>query len=100
MAEDGPVPPEAGGGLKIIMHYVYVLVSLRNGKKYTGYTRKSPQVRLKEHNQGSNTWTKQNRPFDLLYSEQFLSRKAALEMEKYLKSAAGRIFLKKAILGP
>ena len=80
------------------MYYVYVLISKKNGKKYTGYTSKLPETRLKEHNNGSNAWTKQNGPFDLIHFESFTSRKAALEMEKYFKSAAGRIFLKKTIL--
>ena len=77
------------------MYHVYVIVSRRNGKKYTGYTQKSPEIRLREHNSGSNNWTKQNRPFDLLYVEPYSSRNEAIKQERYLKSAAGRIYLKK-----
>ena len=79
------------------MHYIYVLVSKKNGKKYTGYTQKLPQHRLKEHNQGSNTWTKRNGPFDLLYSESYTSANEARKREIYMKSAAGRKFLKKVL---
>ena len=78
-------------------HHVYVLLSRKNGKKYSGYTKKSPEVRLKEHNQGSNTWTRQNGPFDLFYTESRTSRKEALSREKYFKSAAGRKFLREKI---
>ena len=81
------------------MYSVYVLLSQKNGKKYIGYTQKTPEQRLKEHNQGFNTWTRQNGPFDLLYSEKYRSRNSALKQEAYLKSGAGRLFLKK-LLGP
>ena len=77
------------------MHRIYVLLSQKNGKQYIGYTQKEPANRLYEHNHGSNAWTKQNGPFDLIYSETFSSRKTALKQETYLKSAEGRRFLKK-----
>ncbi len=82
-----------------MIHTVYVLQSKRNNKRYVGYTRKSPAERLEEHNGGSNAWTKQNKPFDLVYYEEFSSARAARKQELYLKSAAGRSYLKK-ILGP
>ena len=80
------------------MHSVYVLLSQKNGKKYVGYTQKTVEQRLKEHNQGANTWTRQNGPFDLIYSQDYRSRHVALKQEIYLKTAAGRKYLKK-ILG-
>ena len=80
------------------MYHVYVILSRRNGKRYVGYTQKTPEQRLKEHNQGVNTWTRQNGPFDLIHRENFSSRHAAIKQEIYLKSAAGRKYLKK-ILG-
>ncbi len=80
------------------MYSVYILLSQRNGKKYVGYTEKQPEQRLFEHNHGSNTWTGQNGPFNLIYSENFISRHAAIKQEAYLKSGAGRKYLKK-ILG-
>ncbi len=79
------------------MYYVYVLQSEKNFKKYVGYTQKLPEVRLIEHNSGSNQWTRQNGPFVLLYSESFSSRRVAIQQEKYFKSAAGRIALKKIL---
>ena len=79
------------------MYNVYVLLSQKNGKRYVGFTEKSPEHRLKEHNQGVNTWTSQNRPFDLLYSESYSSRRMALKRELYFKSAAGRKFLQKVL---
>ena len=79
------------------MHYVYVLRSKRNNKRYIGYTRKEPLDRLHDHNTGSNVWTRQNGPFELISFEPFSDKKAALNREKYLKTGAGRKFLDKVI---
>ena len=78
------------------MHYVYVLRSKKSGKRYTGCTKKDPIERLRDHNTGSSTWTRQNGPFELLYTEPFSKKKTALAREKYLKTGAGRKFLNKA----
>ncbi len=75
------------------MHYVYVLKSERNDKRYVGYTGKTPEVRLIEHNRGSSSYTSRNIPFKLLYSESFENKTEALQKEKFLKSGQGRKFL-------
>ena len=75
------------------MFYVYVLKSLRNNKRYVGYTSKTPKERVGEHNKGDNAWTSQNRPFELIYSEEYSSKVEALKREKFLKSGQGRKFL-------
>jgi len=75
------------------MYYVYVLKSKKNNKRYTGYTQKEPKERLHDHNTGSSVWTRQNAPFDLIYSEPVSNKKAALKREGYLKTGAGRKFL-------
>lgn len=79
------------------MHYVYLLVSKRNCKIYTGYTKKTPAVRLKEHNSGTNKFTRLNRPWLLIYYESFSCEKCAREREKFLKSGVGKK-LKKIIV--
>jgi putative endonuclease len=73
-----------------VSHYVYVLESLRNGKRYVGSTSKAPEIRLREHNSGSNRWTRQNRPFKLVHYEECLSRADASRRERFLKSGVGR----------
>ena len=75
------------------MYYVYVLKSLKNGKRYIGYSSKDPIERLKEHNQGSNQFTRQNKPFKLVYSEEYVDKSEASKRERYLKSGIGREFL-------
>lgn len=72
------------------MCFVYVLRSRKNNKRYIGYTTRDVQNRLSEHNAGSNKWTKQNGPFELVYADNCLNTKKAKELEKFLKSGQGR----------
>jgi putative endonuclease len=75
------------------MSYVYVLKSLRNNKRYIGSTDLLPEERLKEHNYGSNKFTKGNGPFKLIYQEKHLDKTAARKRENFLKSGVGRKYL-------
>ena len=75
------------------MFYVYVLRSLKNRKRYIGSTKILPGERLKQHNQGSNVWTRQNGPFELLLEEQCMSMSEARKRENFFKSGVGRKFL-------
>ena len=64
--------------------------SLKNKKIYTGITNNSPKERLKQHNNGSNIFSRQNRPFELLYFEAYICKTDALNREKFYKSGFGR----------
>ncbi|MFH1597967.1 MAG: GIY-YIG nuclease family protein [Patescibacteria group bacterium] len=75
------------------MYNVYVLRSTKNKKRYVGYTKKSPKIRLYEHNNGSNKWTRQNGPFWLMYYEKFKTKEEAAKRERFLKSGVGRKWL-------
>jgi len=75
------------------MYYVYILRGLRNNKRYIGYTSKTPEIRLREHNEGDNIWTSQNRPLEIIYSETFDIKTEAIKREKFLKTGQGRKFL-------
>ncbi len=79
------------------MYYIYILQSKKNGKGYTGSTGKLPEIRLKEHNIGTNQWTKANGPFELMYYESYICKADALRREKFFKSGLGRK-LKKIII--
>ena len=81
------------------MFSIYVLKSLRNGKRYVGYTSKDPEVRLKEHNTGSNVFTSHNRPFIVVHFEKFESKTETIKREKFLKSGKGREFLDQICMG-
>lgn len=65
-------------------YWVYVLRSLKDGNKYTGYT-KNLTSRFEAHQNGQVESTKNRRPFELIYFEACLSQNDALKREKYLK---------------
>jgi putative endonuclease len=75
------------------MFTVYILKSLKNNKRYVGYTSKTAEARLKEHNNGSNNFTSQNGPFVLIYEEKYEVKTEAIKREKSLKTGRGRFFL-------
>jgi len=80
------------------VYYVYVIESIKDGKKYTGMTNDLNR-RIVEHNRGktSTPSTRSRGPFKLMYSELTTDRAAARKREKFLKSGAGREFLKQHI---
>jgi len=57
----------------------------------------NPLERLKTHNTGKVKSTKAHRPFRIIYTEVCKDRAYTREREKYLKSAAGRRFIKNHI---
>ncbi len=79
------------------MFTVYVMESIRNGKRYTGFTSKTAEQRLSEHNLGCNKWARENRPFKLIHEECFGTEREARQREKFLKSGKGRQFISSMI---
>jgi putative endonuclease len=75
-----------------VFFYVYVLESLKDGKRYIGFTN-NLQRRLKEHDDGKNFSTKFRLPFKLVYFEGCLLEEDAKRRENYLKTTQGRRFL-------
>ena len=78
------------------MHYVYVLLSRRDGKLYTGFT-SDLKRRLREHDSGNVESTKNRRPLELVYYEACLNHEDAIAREKYLKSGVGKRYLKNCL---
>ena len=72
---------------------VYILFSEQFGKHYTGFTSNLPE-RLKSHNELGKDWTAKYRPWKLVYKKEFDVKKEALQYEKWLKTGAGRDFVK------
>ena len=70
------------------MYYVYILKSLKDGKRYIGYTN-DIKTRLEFHNNGLNPSTKNRRPLKLLCFKNFVTRLEAMRYEKYLKKLKG-----------
>jgi len=67
-----------------IVFYVYLLKSEKNGRVYTGYTSDLKQ-RITDHNSGQSPYTKNNRPYRLVYYEAYASKSDAQKREKSLK---------------
>ncbi len=75
------------------MLYVYVLRSLKDSGFYIGYSA-NLRKRFSEHVAGDSFATLSRRPWKLIYYEAYLERDDAVGRERYLKSGAGRKFLK------
>ena len=74
------------------MHFVYVLRSEKNGRRYIGCCA-DVDARLAKHNSGSTTSTRSGRPWRVVHSEVFPSKSEALRRERFLKSGQGRATL-------
>ncbi len=75
------------------MFTVYVLYTKTYDKHYTGYT-SNLEKRLVSHNELGKGWTSKYRPWTLIYSKSFEIKSEAMEYEQWLKSGAGRSFIK------
>jgi len=63
------------------MFYTYIL-KLSNNTYYAGFSENLKQ-RISEHQNGQVSHTKNLRPIKLVYYSAFLSKKKALDFEKY-----------------
>ncbi|RJQ32423.1 GIY-YIG nuclease family protein [Candidatus Parcubacteria bacterium] len=75
------------------MNYYVYIVKNSAGKIYVGQTYDISK-RMAEHNELGKGFTSKFRPWKLIYSEIFLSRKEAMAREKYLKTGTGRDWIK------
>jgi putative endonuclease len=75
---------------------IYILQSIKDGKYYTGFSNDLNR-RIKEHNEGRVSSTKNRAPFKLVYWEGYLNQKDATDREKYLKTAWGKRYIKNRI---
>lgn len=78
------------------MFYIYIIQSKKDNKLYTGYTR-DIKKRISEHNLGKVRSTKARRPFELIYREEFKTKKEAIERERELKTGQWRELIKEII---
>jgi len=75
------------------MFYIYVLISEKDNRFYTGYTC-DLEKRIEEHMKGMVFSTKNRLPVKLIYFEGSLNQYDALHREKYLKSTYGKRYLR------
>lgn len=75
------------------MFTVYALHSPDYGKIYIGST-SDLDSRMRSHNKlGKKGWTKNFRPWEVVYTEEHETKSEALKREKELKTAKGRRFI-------
>ena len=73
--------------------YVYLLHSEKDHGFYIGYSTDLKR-RMAEHIQGASFATKSRGPWRLIYYEAYVEREDAEGRERFLKSGAGRRFLR------
>lgn len=78
------------------MYYVYILKSIIDNSYYIGCTN-SVERRLKEHNTGSSKYTKNKRPWVLVYKEEYKTLSEARKREGAIKSRKKRDYIEKLI---
>jgi putative endonuclease len=74
------------------MFTVYILKSLKDHKRYIGFT-ENLERRIREHNSGLVKSTKHRRPLILIHTDNFETKKEAEDKEKFYKTGKGREFL-------
>lgn len=75
------------------MYYVYVLLSQKDGKLYTGST-DDLKRRIAEHNSGYVKSTINRRPLKLIYYEACHIETDARRRKKYLKTGMGKKYIR------
>ncbi len=72
------------------MYTVYVLHSPTHQKIYIGYTSNFEQRMISHNELGKKGWTVKFRPWVIVFTETFDSKKQAMLREKQLKNASNR----------
>ena len=76
-----------------MFYYTYILYSEKDKKMYVGWT-DDLENRVKKHNNGNVSATKNRRPLELIYFEACKNKDKAIQREKYFKTGFGRRYLK------
>ena len=79
-----------------MFYYIYVLQSEKDNMFYTGYTNNLKE-RIKLHNEGKVSSTKNRMPLKIAYFEGCLNQQDATHREKYLKTSWGKRYLKERL---
>ncbi|MBI5621956.1 GIY-YIG nuclease family protein [Candidatus Falkowbacteria bacterium] len=79
------------------MYYtVYILENQHDKTWYTGMSSNLKQ-RIKQHLAGQSTYTAKKPGWKLIYAELYLTKQDASGREKFLKSGAGKKFIRKQL---
>jgi len=77
-------------------YFLYILQSQKTQKYYIGQTN-NLERRLKQHNNGQSKSTKNGKPWELIYTEEFEKRSEAMSREAKIKSLKSRIYIERLI---
>jgi putative endonuclease len=77
-----------------LSYSVYILKSSKDKKRYVGCTENILR-RLTEHNNGFVKSTRNRRPLELIYTEDFENKSEAIARERFFKTGKGREYLDK-----
>lgn len=78
------------------MFSVYILKSSKYDRHYIGYSQ-NPEKRLQQHNNGDVRSTKAYRPYEIIFTEEHLTRSKAMKREKELKKMKSGVQFKNII---
>jgi len=81
------------------MFFVYILQSISDKSYYIGCT-ENLKKRFTEHNKGLSKYTRNKRPWEVLYFERFSLLSQARKREKQIKSWKKRSAIEKLIHAP
>jgi len=75
---------------------VYIIKSLKDNSYYIGHT-SDLNKRIAEHNRGKSKYTKAKKPWYIIHSEMYDTRKDAMQRESEIKKQKSRIYIEKLI---
>jgi putative endonuclease len=78
------------------MFSMYILQSSNSGRYYIGHTDEISR-RLTEHNSGMAKYTQREKPWKVVYVENFVTRSAAMKRELEIKRKKSRKYIEKLI---
>ncbi len=71
------------------MYYLYILESISSGKFYVGYS-ENPERRLEFHNSIEKGFTSRYRPWKIVYTKVYYTKKEAMAAERLVKGWKSR----------
>jgi len=76
---------------------VYSLYSPKYDKIYTGYSSDFEDRLLSHNEKATKGWTVKYRPWEVVLTEEYATKKEAMSREKQLKSSRGRAYVWKLV---
>jgi len=77
-------------------YFVYILQSQKDGTYYIESTQNLHE-RLERHNQGRTNYTKNKRPWDLVYQEAYSDRSSAMKRENAIKKRKSKNYIESLV---